>query len=103
MPKTRRRPYLPFGCVAPPLLLGLALTVYLLVPWFATLTYGPPSEGLSGLQRLQYSALLLWYDGQVIRPADFSAAGQDFSVAPGEGTASVAQRLEQAGLIRNAD
>ncbi len=98
----RRRPYLPMGCIAPLLLLGAAIIAYLVIPALATRTYGPPSEALGGLQRLQYSALMLWHDGQLTRPADPVAGEQEFSVSMGEQAASVATRLEQAGLIRSA-
>jgi UPF0755 protein len=101
----RRRPYyVPSGCVAllliPPL---LALVVFLFVPLVALRTYGPPAESMGGIQRFQYSVLLLWYDGQVTSPVSSSAGEVPFTVNAGEPPASVAARLEQAGIIRNAD
>jgi UPF0755 protein len=65
-------------------------------------TYGPPSENLNAFQRFQYSALLLWYDGLLTRPGEQSGE-RDFTIAPGEGVATLSARLEQAGLVRDAD
>jgi len=47
--------------------LGLAV---FLIPSQAAQIYGPPSARLSIPQRVQYSALLLWYDGLLRRPFD---------------------------------
>ncbi len=101
-PRRRRRPYLPLGCIVPLILLGVAILAYLVIPALAIHTYGPPTEALGVLQRLQYSALVLWHDGQLTQPADPAAGEQDFSISIGEQAASVAARLEQAGLIRSA-
>jgi UPF0755 protein len=101
--KQRRRPYLPLGCILPLLFVVVAVVASLLIPLFAMRTYGPASENLNGLQRLQYSALLLWYDGLVTRPGEQAGGEQDFMIPPGEGIATLAGRLEQAGLIRDAD
>jgi UPF0755 protein len=105
MPKTRqhRSYYIPLGCIVPLILFGAALLAYLLIPWLALGSYGPPSDKLSGLQRVQYAALVMWYDGLLTSPADLSGAGRAFRVSAGESPSSVAARLEQVGLIRNAD
>jgi UPF0755 protein len=81
----------------------LAIGVFLLVPLFAAETYGPPSENLSISQRFQYSALMLWYDGQLSKPVSSEAGEVSFTVEKGEKPLSVASRLERAGIIRNAD
>jgi UPF0755 protein len=83
-------------------LLGLALAVFITIPLIAMRTYGLPSDNLGWWQRFQSSATLLWYDGQVTRPADSSASEQPFSVAEGEQAAEVAERLEQDGLVSSA-
>src|SRR5258706_5972671 len=101
-PRRRRRPYLPLGCIVPLILLGVAILAYLVIPALAIHTYGPPTEALVVLQRVQYAALLLWHDGKLTKPADRAAGEQDFSISIGEQAASVAARLEQAGLIRSA-
>jgi UPF0755 protein len=104
MTRRRRRAYIPWGCLALMLIpLLLLIGALLLVPVLASRTYGPPSENLGVFQRFQYSVLMLWYDGQVSSPVNSSAGEVPFAVETGEGPASVAARLEQAGIIRNAD
>ena len=100
--RRRRRPYLPLGCIAPLVFSCLVVAGLLALPALAAQTYGPPSDSLGIIQRIQYSALMLWHDGQLTRPLDFTAGEQEFSVASGEAPAVVAARLEQAGLIRDA-
>ena len=100
--RRRRRPYLPLGCIAPLVFSCLVVAGLLALPALAAQTYGPPSDSLGIIQRIQYSALMLWHDGQLTRPLDLTAGEQEFSVASGEAPAAVAARLEQAGLIRDA-
>jgi UPF0755 protein len=77
------------------------LTVFY-IPSQATWIYGAASPSLSLPQRIQYSALLLWYDGLLTRPLDVNGAEQPFTVNAGESVDSVANRLEEVGLIRDA-
>ncbi len=106
---SRRRPrrhrwYLPLGCLAVPLvLLALAAVAYILVPYHAARTYGPPGENLRGLQRFQYAALMLWHGNALTHPLDSRAGEAPFKVNPGEGAAAVALRLEREGFIRDAE
>jgi UPF0755 protein len=72
------------------------------IPSRATWVYGVPSLVLSLPQRIQYSALLLWYDGLLTRPLNANGTEQTFTVEPGESVHSVASRLEITGLIRDA-
>lgn len=72
------------------------------IPSQATWTYGAASPALSLPQRIQYSALLLWYDGTLTRPLDVNGAEQVFKVEQGESVNSIASRLEITGLIRDA-
>jgi len=65
-------------------------------------TYGPPSQRLSFLQVIQYSAKLTWDDGLLTKPLDPNAPPQAFTVQPGESVESIAERLQQSGLIRDA-
>jgi len=102
--RRRRRLYTPLGCIALLIIpLILAIGAFLLVPLLTAQTYGPPSESLSILQRVQYSALMLWYDGQISRPISSEGGEIPFKVEEGEKPALVAAKLEQAGIIRNAD
>ncbi len=101
--RRRRRSIVPPGCVVLLFVSILAFLGYLLVPFLASRTYGPVSKSLGGFQRFQYSALMLWYNGLITRPADPLATGeQAFVVGAGEGAASVAARLAEAGIIRDA-
>ena len=77
------------------------LLTVLYIPSQATWIYGAPSPLLSLPQRLQYSALLLWYDGLLTRPLDVNGVEQPFTVEQGESVDSIANRLEEVGLIRD--
>ena len=80
--------------------LGLAV---FLIPSQAAQIYGPPSARLSIPQRVQYSALLLWYDGLLTRPFDETGGEQTFTIQIGETVDSVAAHLQEVGLIRDAE
>jgi UPF0755 protein len=86
--------FLIFAC-----LLGTA--VY--IPIRAARLYGPPAPWLSLSQRVQYSALLLWYDGLLTQPLDVQGTEQTFTIEMGESVDSVANHLEAVGLIRDAE
>ncbi len=77
--------------------------VFLYIPSRAARIYGPPAPSLSLPQRVQYSALLLWYDGLLTQPLDLSGTEQPFTIEVGESADSVASHLEGVGLIRNAE
>ena len=73
------------------------------IPVRAARLYGPPAPGLPLTQRLQYSALLLWYDGLLTQPLDVNGAEQTFTIEIGESVDSIANHLEAVGLIRDAE
>jgi UPF0755 protein len=73
------------------------------IPIRAARLYGPPAISLKLPQRVQYSALLLWYDGLLTQPLDVNGAEQSFTVEIGEAVDSVANHLQAVGLIRDAD
>ncbi len=99
-----RKYYLPLGClIVPVACLVLALGAYVLAPFQVARTYGPPGPNLRGVQRFQYAMLMLWYDGAVTRPVDSTAGEVPFVVAEGEGAVQVAARLEQSGIIHDAE
>ncbi|HLO18205.1 MAG TPA: endolytic transglycosylase MltG [Anaerolineales bacterium] len=77
--------------------------VFIYIPARATRIYGLPASSLSFPQRVQYSALLLWYDGLVTQPLDSSGTEQAFTVEVGESVDTVANRLQSVGLIRDAE
>lgn len=72
------------------------------LPSIAAHRYGPTAASLDPLQKIEYSARLLWYDGLLTRPLDRLGPKQPFVVEPGESGASVAHRLYAAGLIYDA-
>lgn len=72
------------------------------IPSRAVWVYGAPSASISFPQRIQYSAMLLWYDGLLTSPRDAKGAEQNFAVETGESVDSIANRLEEVGLIRDA-
>jgi len=72
------------------------------IPSRAAWVYGAASPALSLPQRIQYAALLLWYDGLLTRPLDVNGTEQTFTVEQGESVNSIASRLEVTGLIRDA-
>lgn len=83
-------------------LFACCLITVIYIPSQATWIYGPPSAALSIPQRIQFSALLLWYDGLLTRPLDMNGVEQAFTVEAGESVDSIANRLEEVGLIRDA-
>ena len=80
----------------------LTVAALIMVPAAAQHTYGSPSPELSASQVFQYSVRLLWDDGLLTRPLDPNGPEQSFSVKEGESVESIADRLRQAGTIRDA-
>jgi len=72
------------------------------VPLRAEASFGPASPGLGITQRLYLSIRLLQQADDLLRPNDTQAAEQPFQVEFGESTFSIASRLEQEGLVRDA-
>lgn len=79
------------------------LSALLYIPSRAARLYGSPAPSLSLPQRVQYSALLLWYDGRLTQPLDVNGAQQTFTIGIGESVDSVASHLEAVGLIRDGE
>ena len=80
----------------------IALIGIVMIPAVAQHNYGPPAPGLSVTQVFQYSARVLWDDGLLTKPRDPRASEQKFTVQEGEPVESIADRLQQAGAIRDA-
>ncbi len=72
------------------------------IPAIAARSYGHPAAGLSLLQVVQYSAKLLWDDGLLTRPINPGAPEQTFTVKQDEPVVSIANTLQEAGLINDA-
>jgi UPF0755 protein len=83
-------------------LLLCAFSVVFIFPSQIAHSYGPPSERLSLPQTIQYSARLMWDDGLLTKPLDPDAPQRSFTVRQGESIMSIADRLQQDGLIRDA-
>lgn len=100
----RRKYFISWGCLGlTALVVGLVFGAFLLLPYQVAQTYGPPSASLDASQRFKYALLMLWYDGAVTRPVDSTGGEISFTVEEGEDVTSVAVRLEQARLIRDAE
>jgi UPF0755 protein len=91
-----------------PILLLLAILACLFlafvsIPSEASRIYGPPAAWLTITQKAQYSARLLWYDGLLTRPLSPTGIERSFRIDPGDSVNVIAQRLQDAALIRDAD
>ena len=85
------------------LFLMLAIGVMFIgIPTMAARSYGQPAARLSLLQVVQYSAKLVWYDGLLTRPINPGAPEQTITVQQNEPVISIANTLQEAGLIRDA-
>ena len=84
------------------LLCAFTFGIFLGIPALANRQYGPPSLALNPLDRFEYSFRILWFGGMLTQPLDRNGVGQPFTIEPGEEIPSIAIRLEEVGLIRNA-
>ncbi len=80
----------------------LISVVVISLPLAAARIYGPPAQGLSFPQVLEYSGKILWDDGLITKPRNPSAAEQSFIVEQGERLPSFVNRLQQVGIIDDA-
>lgn len=78
----------------------IAAAVY--TPTLAARFFGPPTPDLSAWSRVLYGWQLLWHVDELTTPRLAGAADQEFVIAPGESVLSIANRLEQAGILQNA-
>ena len=78
------------------------VAVAISVPALAWQSFGAPGPSLNSWQRFSYALDLVWNAGDLTRPRDLAGAEQTFLIQPGESVRSISDRLEQAGLIRNA-
>lgn len=97
------RKSLPILIIVAILLCVCLFLVLFTIPSQAERIYGPPAPWLTITQRVQYAARLLWYDGLLTRPLDLNGGEQRFAIEIGESVSSVAVRLQEAGLIRDAE
>ncbi|MBX3047566.1 MAG: endolytic transglycosylase MltG [Anaerolineales bacterium] len=64
--------------------------------------FGPPAAGLSSLQRTRLGLELGWRADALLRPVDPGAQPVRFDIALGEPTLQLVNRLQDAGLVREA-
>lgn len=73
------------------------------LPLRAEAVFGAPDKSLGLAQRITLSARLLAREQSLLTPKDPTAGAQPFRVELGETTPDILRRLEQAGLVRDAD
>jgi UPF0755 protein len=95
------------SCIPGVLLMVLLVVIGLIgvagyIPVMAGQSFGAPGPRLNTLQRFTYAFDLVWNSGDLTQPPDLAGPDQVFVIQPGESVNSISVRLEQAGLIRNA-
>ena len=84
-------------------LAGLAFFVVVLVPGQVEGYFGPPSPQLGGMQRIVLALQLFSSRDTLLKPNAGDELEQEFGIRTGESANSVAERLVQAGLVRDSD
>ncbi|MGD0003042.1 MAG: endolytic transglycosylase MltG [Anaerolineaceae bacterium] len=69
----------------------------------AVQTFGPPGIDINAFEQMTYSARLVMNKKNLMEPVDLSGQEQPFEVEMGESVNSIAFRLQEMGIIRNAD
>ncbi len=69
----------------------------------AVQTFGPPGIELNTVEQITYSVRLYLNEKNLMDPADPAGEAQSFNVEMGEPVNSIAFRLQELGIIRNAD
>ena len=103
MAKTRKNRFIPF-------LMGIILLVFAgiiigiyFINAVVTRQFGKPTENLSLTQRILYPVELFLHRDSLNTPLNSFGEEQSFSIEPGESVSMICIRLEQAGLIRDAE
>jgi len=98
----RRRSCIPVALLFFMLAVIGLVAVAVSVPAMAWQSFGAPVPTLNSWQRFSYALDLVWNAGDLTQPRDPAGAEQVFIIQPGDSVRSISNRLEQAGLIRNA-
>jgi UPF0755 protein len=98
----RRRSCLPGFLLICLLAVVVLVVAAVTVPALAWQSFGAPGPSLNSWQRLSYAFDLVWNSGDLTQPRDPAGAEQAFVIQPGDSVPSIADRLQAAGLIRNA-
>jgi UPF0755 protein len=85
------------------LLILAALAALVIIPALAKYHYGKPSPALQGKKRFSYAAKILWHDPTIRSAVDPYGAEQNFTLEQGESPYQLAARLEEEGLILDAE
>ena len=80
----------------------VAVWFWIMVPRMAQDSFGLPASYLTPFQRFSYSGQILLAQKDLLSPRDSNGVPITFSVEPGESVNSIAFRLEQEGVIRDA-
>lgn len=89
--------FLVFACAAIMLFLNLSLSF----PAQAAELVGPPRPGLSLLHKFRLSYTIVMNQERLLQPTQPGGADVEFTIAPGDSTENILQRLEQSNLIPN--
>jgi len=66
-------------------------------------SFGPPAPSLGSFQRVRLGIELGWRAQALLRPVDATGPLENFSIGLDEPTAQIVERMEQAGLVREAE
>jgi UPF0755 protein len=77
--------------------------LFFTIPSQATQIYGRPTPSLGLVQRIQYSAQLLWYNGLLTDPLNNLGSEQSFTIQQNESVTSIVNNLDVMGFIRDAE
>ena len=80
----------------------LLLVVLVFLPAMAWQSFGAPGPALNPFQRVSYALQLVWNAGDLTRPRDPTGSDQSFVIQTDESVLSISNRLQETGLIRNA-
>jgi len=92
-----------FGLITITLGVIVLAAVVFSLPERAAKTFGPASPRLNSIQVIYLSAMLLWHEQDLSEPANPFGEPQSFNIELGETLPSIAARLQDQGLIRNAE
>ncbi len=82
-------------------LLCVMMATFIFIPLRAANTYGAPAPSLGVWGVIEYSARVLWHDGNLTNPLDLNGVERVFAISQGESVSSVAERLQSEGLVRS--
>ncbi len=98
MQKTKTNPIIPILLILFLIIIG-AVIMWLGVPMLAAESFGSPAENLTPFQKWNYSLQILVNENNLLSPVSFIQAETTFTIPSGASVTSVAQDLENRGLI----